>query len=101
VDEFVEQVGRARGRLVGELPFRDDGPALGTRIEDAAAKAPGRVQRGDARIVVRETFGVSGRVEQGHHAARYVPRAGARDIQPPPGPGAQELCHENRLSHEG
>jgi hypothetical protein len=99
-DEFGEQVRGARGALVGELPFRDDGPALGAGIEGASPEAPGRVQRRDVRIIIRETLQVVGRIEQGDHAARDVQRGGARDVKPPPGPGAQELCHESRLSHE-
>jgi hypothetical protein len=99
-DEFGEQVRGARGALVGELPFRDDGPALGAGIEGASPEAPGRVERRDVRVIIGETLQVAGRVEQGHHAARDVQRGGARDVKPPPGPGAQELCHESRLSHE-
>jgi len=98
--EFGEQVRGARGALIGELPFGDDGPALGTGIEGAAPEAPGRLQRGDLRVAVGETLQVTGRVEQGHHAARDVQRRGARHVKPPPGPGPQELCHESRLSHE-
>ncbi|HYB15186.1 MAG TPA: hypothetical protein VEF71_06920, partial [Streptosporangiaceae bacterium] len=41
--EFGEQVRGARGALIGELPFRDDGPALGAGIEDAAPETPGRL----------------------------------------------------------
>jgi hypothetical protein len=99
-DEFGEQVRGACGALIGELPFRDDGPAPGAGIEGAAPEAPGRVERGDLRVAIGETLQVTGRVEQGHHAARDVQRRGARNVKPPPGPGPQELCHESRLSHE-
>jgi len=99
-DELGEQVRGARGALIGELPFRDDGPAPGARIEGAAPEAPGRVERRDLRVGIGETLQVTGRVEQGHDAARDVQRRGARNVKPPPGPGPQELCHESRLSHE-
>ena len=99
-DEFGEQVRGARGALIGELPFGDDGPAPGAGIEGAAPEAPGRVERRDLRVVIVETLQVTGRVEQGHHAARDVQRRSARNVKPPPGPGPQELCHESRLSHE-
>ena len=99
-DEFGEQVRGVRCRLIGELPFRDDGPALGTGIEDAAPETPGRVERRDVRVVIGKTLQVTGRIEQGQHAARDVPRRSARNVKPPPCPGSQELCHESRLSHE-
>ena len=99
-DEFGEQVRGARGALIGELPFRDDGPALGAGIVGAAPEAPGRVERRDLRVAIRDPLQVAGRVEQGHHAAGDLQRRGARNVKPPPGPGPQELCHESRLSHE-
>jgi hypothetical protein len=99
-DEFGEQVRGARGALIGELPFRDDGPAPRAGIEGAAPEASGRVERRDLRVVVAEALQVAGRVEKGHHAARDVQRRRARNVKPPPCPGPQELCHESRLSHE-
>jgi hypothetical protein len=99
-DELGEQVRGARGALIGELPFRDDRPAPRAGIEGAAPEAPGHVERRDLRVGIGETFQVTGRVEQGHDAARDVQRRGARHVKPPPGPGPQELCHESRLSHE-
>jgi len=99
-DELGEQVCGARGALIGELPFRDDRPAAGAGIEGAAPEAPGRVERQDLRVGIGETLQVTGRVEQGHDAARDLQRRGARHVKPPPGPGPQELCHESRLSHE-
>jgi len=99
-DELGEQVRGARGALVGELPFRDDGPARGAGIVGAAPEAPGSVERRDLRVAIRETLEVAGRVEQGHHAAGDVQGRGAGNVKPPPGPGPQELCHESRLSHE-
>jgi hypothetical protein len=99
-DQLGEQVRGARGALIGELPLRDDGPAPGAGIEGAAPEAPGRVERRDLRVGIGETLQITGRVEQGHDAARDVQRRGARNVKPPPGPGLQELCHESRLSHE-
>jgi hypothetical protein len=99
-DELGEQVRGARGALIGELPFRDDGPAPGAGIEGAAPEAPGRLERRDPRVGIGKTLQVTGRVEQGHDAARNLQRRGAGHVKPPPGPGPQELCHESRLSHE-
>jgi hypothetical protein len=79
-DKFGEQVRGARGALIGELPFRDDGPAAGAGIEGPAPEAPGRVERRDLRVGIGDTLQVTGRVEQGHDAARDVQRRGARDV---------------------
>lgn len=86
VGQLGQQVLRARGRLVGELPLADDAPALRAGIEDAAGKAARRVQRREAGIVVGQKVYVSGRVEQGHDAARGAQRTGP----------ALSSCHQAR-----
>jgi len=95
-----EQIAGAGRRDVGELPLPDEEGALGSGIEGLTPETSRRVQCHEVGVVVGNVPQVRGRVQQGDDAARGVVRAGARAVQPPPGPRLQELRHETRLRHK-
>ena len=98
---YVAGAGRV-GADEFEPIFRASDQALAAwpGIEGLAAETSRRVQRHDVGVVIGDVPQVRGRVQQGDDAARGVARTGTRAVQPPPGPGLQELRHEARLCHK-